>query len=82
MEENKHTLAVLQVCDRLVEFGAFGTKDEIKEVLKPMVKLLNGVTDLTKKDEELDKIDSVRRMLHDGFREAPASTLCVSCPLS
>lgn len=50
-EHNKLTLSVLELCAHLVDYGAYGSLAEVKELVRPLMKLLNGVTDLTHESE-------------------------------
>ena len=50
--KNKQTLAVLDLCTRLVDFGAYSSVGELKALLTTLIQLLNGTNDLCSIDDE------------------------------
>jgi hypothetical protein len=74
--KNKLTLEVLEVCLKLVDFGAYGDADEIRSLVVPLLSVLNGVSDLTHEHEVVDV--SVTALWCWGFMFCSLASDCVT----
>lgn len=52
MDKNKLTLAVLDICERLVDYGAYTTVTELTELLGPLIEVLDGSSDLCAPEDD------------------------------
>ena len=53
-EMNKLTLEVLKFMELLVDFGMYGTVDEIKDIIEPLINTMDGTNDGLKRKSDLD----------------------------
>ncbi len=71
MARNKLTLAVLELCHRLMAIGAYANLASVVDVTSSLIALLNGVSDLVNPSDEVrwvHHVSSKHQFVRGDFR--------------